>query len=112
MNARGTAARFRLISCVIIVALGLQIVAVVSRPGKWLWPFTDYPMYAQSHQERERIPAKHLVTGLTADGQEIPITFKDVGVNLWVFERWAGALEHRRAAGVQSRFGRDQQRWK
>jgi hypothetical protein len=105
MGTPGNAVRFRLISFVIIGTLALQFVAVLSRPGKWLWPFTDYPMYSHSHHEGERIPAKHFVTGLTADGQEIPITAEDVGVNLWVFERWAAALQRtarEQAAGAAS----------
>jgi hypothetical protein len=76
-----------------VAVLSLQFFALASRPGKWSWPFTDYPMYAQSHQEGERIPARHFVAATTADGQEIAITPEDVGVNLWVFERWANALK-------------------
>jgi len=93
MRALEEATRYRFISCIIVAVLALQLFAVVSRPGKWSWPFTDYPMYAHSHQEGERIPARHYVTLTTADGQEMEITARDVGVNLWVFERWVGALK-------------------
>ena len=93
MDTAGNATRCRIISLVIVAVLSLQFFALVSRPGKWSWPFTDYPMYAQSHQEGERIPARHLVAATTADGQQMAVTPEDVGVNLWVFERWVSALK-------------------
>jgi hypothetical protein len=93
MDTAGNATRFRIISLVIVAVLVLQAAALVSRPGKWSWPFIDYPMYAHSHQEGERIPAKHSVVATTADGREVAITPEDVGVNIWVFERWVGALK-------------------
>jgi hypothetical protein len=99
MATQVRAARFRIISVVIVAVLGLQVFAVVARSGKWTWPFTDYPMYAQSHQEGERIPAKHFVFARTADGREVEVTPENLGVNRWVFERWASSLK--RAAAQQ-----------
>jgi hypothetical protein len=93
MDTQHSATQFRLISAVIVAVLGFQVFAVVARSGKWTWPFTDYPMYAQSHQEGERISAKHFVFAITADGQEVEITSENLGVNLWVFERWVGGLK-------------------
>jgi hypothetical protein len=93
MDTQHSATQLRIISAVIVAVLGLQAFAVVGRSGKWTWPFTDYPMYAESHQEGERISAKHFVFATTADGREVEITPESLGVNLWVFERWAGALK-------------------
>jgi hypothetical protein len=86
------ATTFRLISLVIIAVLGLQLFAVIARPGKWTWPFTDYPMYSHSRHDGDRVVARHFVVGTTVDGEEVAITPKDLGVVLWVYERWAGAL--------------------
>jgi hypothetical protein len=83
---------FRLISLVIVAVLGLQLFAVLARPGKWTWPFIDYPMYSHSRHEGDRVVARHFVFATTVDGKEVPITPKDLGVVIWVYERWAGAL--------------------
>lgn len=102
MATQENAATYRTISVIIVLVLGLQTFAIVARSGKWTWPFTDYPMYAQSHQEGERISAKHFVFARTADGQEIEITPENLGVNRFVFERWAAAL---RKEAEQQRLG-------
>jgi hypothetical protein len=86
------ATTFRLISLVIIAVLGLQLLAVLARPGKWTWPFTDYPMYSHSRHDGDRVVARHFVYGTTVDGEEVPITPEDLGIVLWVYERWAAAL--------------------
>jgi hypothetical protein len=77
---------------VIVAVLALQSVAVLARSGKWAWPFIDYPMYASSHYEGERIPARHVIYGITADGRELELTRDNIGVNLWLFEKWAGHM--------------------
>jgi hypothetical protein len=93
MDTQQSVTQLRIISAVIVAVLGLQVFALATRSGKWTWPFTDYPMYAHSHREGERISAKHFVFAITADGREVEITPENLGVNLWVFERWAGALK-------------------
>jgi hypothetical protein len=92
MEKRGDAPQFWLFSCVIVAVLGLQLLAIISRPGEWTWPFIDYPMYSGSHQEGERIPSFYTVTATTKDGRVLQITPEDLGVNFWVFHGWARAL--------------------
>jgi hypothetical protein len=85
-------AQMKLASLVIVFVLGFQFIAVVLRSGVWIWPFTDYPMYASSHQEGERVSARHFIYATTADGEEIEISADDVGVNIFLFERWGRDL--------------------
>jgi hypothetical protein len=92
MHSSEIPARFRLISFFIVLVLGAQLLAIVARPGKWTWPFTDYPMYATSRYEGERVNARRFVFGITDDGREVAITPKELGVNVFLYERWAGAL--------------------
>jgi hypothetical protein len=75
-----------------VLVLGFQALAVLSRSGRWLWPFMDYPMYAGSHREGERIPARHTVYAITEDGREIPMNERTIGVDLFVFEAWGNRL--------------------
>ena len=92
MSASGKYCDFRLISLVIVGVLGLQSFAVVARTGKWTWPFTDYSMYSLCRQDGDRIVARHFVFGTTADGREVAIEPQDLGVVIWIYERWAAAL--------------------
>ncbi len=92
MSTSDSATTFRWISFVIIAVLGLQLFAVIARPGKWTWPFIDYPMYSKSRHDGDRVVARHFVFGTTEDGKEVAITPEDVGVVLWVYEKWASAL--------------------
>lgn len=92
MSASGNIATFRLISLVIVGVLGLQSFAVLARTGKWTWRFIDYPMYSDSRQDGDRIVARYFVFGTTADGREVAIEPRDLGVVLWVYQRWAAAL--------------------
>jgi hypothetical protein len=85
-------AQTRLATMVIVVVLGLQSVAILLRSNAWIWPFTDYPMYAWSHHEGERVSARHYIYATTADGEEIEILPEDVGVNIFLFERWGRHL--------------------
>jgi hypothetical protein len=82
----------RLATVVIALVLGLQFFANISRPNKWGWPFTDYPMYDRSHHEGERIVASPVVVGTTEDGQTVQITPADVDLNIWQFMSWTRAL--------------------
>jgi hypothetical protein len=101
------AAKFRLVSLVIVLVLGLQFAAVVTRSGKWGWPFIDYPMYSDSIMEGDRRVVRHADTATTADGDQITVTPDELGVNLWVFERWAAALI--RSAQAEVRAADDKQ---
>jgi hypothetical protein len=85
-------AQMRLASLVIVLVLGLQFMAVALRSSVWIWPFTDYPMYASSHQEGERVSARHFIYATTADGEEIELFPEDVGGNIFMFERWGHRL--------------------
>ncbi len=81
-------------TAVIVLVLGLQFLAVVTRSGKWAWPFIDYPMYSTSHQEGERVPARHVIYGITSDGAKVELTRQAIGVNLWMHEKWARDLKN------------------
>ena len=37
-----------LVSGVIVLVLGLQVISIITWSGRYTWPFTDYPMYARS----------------------------------------------------------------
>ena len=89
-------------TAVIVLVLGLQFLAVVTRSGKWAWPFIDYPMYSTSHQEGERVPARHVIYGITSDGAKIELTMQAIGVNLWMHEKWARDLKNLDLAAVIS----------
>ena len=84
--------QMRLASLVIVFVLAFQFMAVMLRSSVWIWPFTDYPMYATIHQEGERVSARHFIYATTVDGGEIEISPEDVGVNIFLFERWGRQL--------------------
>lgn len=85
---RATAA----VSSIILACLGLQILAItrlLSPPQAWkdrygvrwlkpsaIWPFIDYPMYAESHREGETLPASEVVA-TADDGSEVRILPED-----------------------------------
>jgi hypothetical protein len=81
--------RFRMVSVVIVVVLGLQLFAVVVRSFKG-WPFIDYPMYAHSYEEGDRIPVDSRLYATLADGTEVPITPEDLGLgnSWWIYSYW------------------------
>jgi hypothetical protein len=87
-----SSAERRIATAIIVLALGCQFFAVIAQVNKWGWPFTDYPMYAQSHHEGERIVAYHLIFATTEDGEEVEISANDLGLNIWQFMRWARQL--------------------
>ena len=82
----------RIASAIIVLVLGCQLFASLAQANRWSWPFTDYPMYAWSHYEGERIKAYPIVSATTEDGQEIEIIADDLGLNIWQFMSWAGQL--------------------
>jgi hypothetical protein len=84
--------QMKVATIVIVLVLGLQSAAVLSSPGKLSWPFIDYPMYAFSMHEGDRVEARHFVYAIGRGGQKTEITADDIGVNLWVFEKWTREL--------------------
>jgi hypothetical protein len=78
---------------VIVLVLGLQSAAVVLMAGPSGWPFTDYPMYSRSHHEGERVSgARYFVYATASDGREVDILPEHLGVNIWLFGKWAKQL--------------------
>ena len=85
---RATAA----VTSIILVCLGLQVLAItrlLSPPQAWrdrygvrwlkpsaIWPFIDYPMYAESHREGETLAASKVVA-TADDGSEVRILPED-----------------------------------
>ena len=81
--------RVKLVSLVIVGALGLQLVALLVRSGPWAFPFINYPMYADAHYLGDRVTAEHTVYALFADGSEAPISRAELGKSYWHYELWA-----------------------
>jgi hypothetical protein len=81
--------RFHMVSLVIVVVLGLQLFAIAARTPKG-WPFIDYPMYASSSEEGDRIPVDAKLYATLADGTEVLITPRDLGLgnSWWMYHRW------------------------
>jgi hypothetical protein len=80
-----------LASMAIVIVLALQSLAV-ARGHHMGWPFTDYPMYSQSHKEGERVQARRYVYATLADGSEVPLTPEDLGLgHFWLFTLWVEA---------------------
>ena len=72
------------ISFVILAILGMQTYAVVIRSA-WYWPFIDYPMYARSHYEGERVPVKYTINATLSDNKKVSLVHEDLDLNDWKF---------------------------
>ena len=81
--------QMRLATTVIVLVLGLQFGATILQSAESIWPFTNYPMYSGSHYEGDRIIARRFIHATTEDGEEVELTLKDIGVNVWLYEKWA-----------------------
>jgi hypothetical protein len=81
--------RFRMVSLFIVVVLGLQSFAVIARTAKG-WPFTDYPMYATSHQDGDRVPVESNLYATFDDATEVLVTPNDLGIGdgWWTYNFW------------------------
>lgn len=86
-------------SCVIVGTLALQVGATFARLDAWTWPFMDYPMYAQSHHEGERVLPGPVVYAEFADGGEVRLEPADIGVTSWIFRIWVWQLQDLAATG-------------
>ena len=64
------------------------------------WPFLDYPMYALSHHEGERV-SKLVVIGAELDGGEHEVTSEDLGLGDWAFSMFVRALLRDEQAAIQ-----------
>jgi hypothetical protein len=58
-----------------------------------LWPFLDYPMYAEAHYAAERIH-RPVILGLLAGSVEVRIVPEDLGLHYWLFQDFISALRH------------------
>ena len=72
-----------LVSGVIVLVLGLQVISIITWSGRYTWPFTDYPMYARSRQEGDRVVGRHFLYAVLEDGREVEITPDDLGGNVF-----------------------------
>jgi hypothetical protein len=85
---------FRLVSAFIGVVLFLQVVAVLFETERHAWPFMNYPMYATSIAEGDRVDVDHRVVAELDDGSEVDITWDSlgldpgVGLRFWLFRIW------------------------
>jgi hypothetical protein len=81
------------LSAFILGILGLQTMPIITlltdQPWRgYYWPFVDYPMYCNAHQEGDHIIVGYTVIATTNSGEEISINYKnhrDLGVDYWVF---------------------------
>jgi len=73
-------------------ALVLQFLAVLLRTGPWLYPFINYPMYASSHHEGERIAYEHTVHAVFDDGSETAFKSVDLNSSTYLFALWVKAM--------------------
>jgi hypothetical protein len=89
-----------LVSGVIVLVLGLQVISMITWSGRYTWPFTDYPMYARSRHEGDRVVGRHFLYAVLEDGREVEVTPDDLGGNVFVFEKWIDALQLERT-GLQ-----------
>jgi hypothetical protein len=89
MDTASQSWRFRMVSSVIVVVLGLQLFAVLARTAKG-WPFIDYPMYATSREEGDRVPVDSKLYAGFADGTEVALSPDDLGLGngWWLFRFW------------------------
>lgn len=81
--------QMRLASTAIVLVLGLQFSATMLQLEESIWPFTNYPMYSGAHHEGDRITARRFIHATTEDGREAEVTFQDIGINVWLYEKWA-----------------------
>jgi hypothetical protein len=81
--------RFRTVSVVIVAVLGLQLFAVLARTAKG-WPFIDYPMYATSLEEGDRVPVDSKLYAGFADGTEVALSPSELGLGdlWWMYHFW------------------------
>jgi hypothetical protein len=79
--------RFQLISLIIILVLGAQLVASFGHANRF-FPFMWYPMYAQAHFEGERINVEHRIYAVTRDGRRHYVDpASDLKIDFWRYER-------------------------
>jgi hypothetical protein len=89
MRTAGQLWRFRTISVVIVVIFSLQTFAILARTGSKGWPFIDYPMYATSYQEGDRVVVEPRLYATFADSTEDLVTPEDLGLDRWwAFHFW------------------------
>ena len=98
------------LSVFIVGILVLQTMPIVTliTDSPWrgyYWPFVDYPMYKNAHQEGEHVVVGYTVVATTTSGEEISTSYKnhrDLGLDFWVFgnvvRRLLGPNGYRNAA--------------
>jgi hypothetical protein len=52
-----------------------------------LFPFLEYPMYAPAHYEGERVTASWLLEGQLPQGDGVPVTKEQLGIDIFDFNR-------------------------
>jgi hypothetical protein len=90
-----------LISTFLILALTAQVATLafsLVAPGRLrahVYPFIEYPMYAGSHYENERVVARWLLQGVLADGSAIDISETSLHLSIWDFVLLTDAIVNR-----------------
>ena len=89
---------FRFISGFIIDVLVLQTVTSLNisggplRRSPYLWPFTDYSMYATVHYEGDLIPREVMLVEFD-DGESEKVKHSDFQIGFWMFPFALASLE-------------------
>ncbi|WP_203226105.1 hypothetical protein [Novosphingobium pentaromativorans] len=79
--------RFRLLSLVIILVLGAQLIASFGHANRF-FPFMWYPMYATAHFDGERINVEHRIYAVAPDGSRHYVDpARDLRIDFWRYER-------------------------
>lgn len=78
-NRRDTAAK-GVLSIVMVVAIGWQVVVGYCAESFNQWPFTGYDMYAGSHRIGDATEVLR-VRGATVNGQTVEITGEELGIS-------------------------------
>ena len=74
------------------LVLGLQVISIITWSGRYTWPFTGYPMYARSAGggSGRRSPHPLRRARRWSGDRDYP---DDLGGNVFVFQKWIGALQ-------------------
>ena len=92
--------RSRTVSTLILGVLGLQFFAgffPILVPGirldPKLWPFLSYGMYSEAYRPGDLVLNEQVIVGILDDATETEIRSEDVGMQLWNFRAFAGAIK-------------------
>jgi len=76
-----------LISFIVLAILITQFFVNLIDTGRWGWPFITYPMYANSHQEGERVIYDVKAFAVYEDLTRNEIKRSELGMNIFLFQK-------------------------